>query len=214
LKEKIKQTSIRLFVEKGFMETSIQDIVDELQVTKGTFYYYYTSKEELLTDIHQEYIDAILAKQEEVLSHEEWNWQRKLYEIVYFLISDIENQGPSARIFHRELRNLSGERQQDIIAKRDQFRRNIEHVLKMGAESGEFRRDLQAGIISLAVLGITNWSYEWFNPKGRLSAREVADLFMDMIMNGIRNEDGGSAGRSDGNGESRGSANRKRGAGT
>jgi AcrR family transcriptional regulator len=38
MKEKIIQQSIQLFGEKGFKETSIQDIVDSLSVTKGTFY--------------------------------------------------------------------------------------------------------------------------------------------------------------------------------
>ena len=46
MKQKIKNTSISLFEQKGFAETSIQDIVDSLGVTKGTFYYYFASKEE------------------------------------------------------------------------------------------------------------------------------------------------------------------------
>ena len=38
MKEKITEQSVKLFQEKGFSETSIQDIVDLLGVTKGTFY--------------------------------------------------------------------------------------------------------------------------------------------------------------------------------
>ena len=60
VKEKITAQSIRLFEKKGFTETSIQDIVDSLGVTKGTFYYYFSSKEELLMDIHLGYIDELL----------------------------------------------------------------------------------------------------------------------------------------------------------
>ncbi|KMY53425.1 hypothetical protein AC623_05050 [Bacillus sp. FJAT-27231] len=42
-----------LFVEKGFNATSIQDILDESHISKGTFYNYFTSKSELLIDIFE-----------------------------------------------------------------------------------------------------------------------------------------------------------------
>ncbi|MES9741731.1 helix-turn-helix domain-containing protein, partial [Priestia megaterium] len=52
MKDLMMERSIQLFAQKGFKETSIQDIVNELNVTKGTFYYYFKSKQELLMDIH------------------------------------------------------------------------------------------------------------------------------------------------------------------
>ena len=48
VKEKITEQSIRLFEKKGFSETSIQDIVDSLGVTKGTFYYYFSGSNSLI----------------------------------------------------------------------------------------------------------------------------------------------------------------------
>lgn len=62
MKAKITEHSIRLFEQKGFTETSIQDIVDSIGVTKGTFYYYFSSKEQLLMDIHMDYITKLLEK--------------------------------------------------------------------------------------------------------------------------------------------------------
>ena len=51
MKGKITQVSIQLFEQKDFSETSIQDICDGPGVTKGTFYYYFTSKEELQDEV-------------------------------------------------------------------------------------------------------------------------------------------------------------------
>lgn len=41
----------KLFVEKGYDQTSINDILKIIEIAKGTFYYYFTSKEELLEEI-------------------------------------------------------------------------------------------------------------------------------------------------------------------
>jgi AcrR family transcriptional regulator len=47
--EKILEVSKRLFVEKGFDSTTIQDIVDELGgLTKGAIYHHFKSKEEIM----------------------------------------------------------------------------------------------------------------------------------------------------------------------
>lgn len=186
VKEKITGQSIRLFEKKGFSETSIQDIVDSLGVTKGTFYYYFSSKEELLMDIHLGYIDELLVHQEQILKDTAKCCKEKLFEIVNMLIINITTQGAAAKIFFREMKNLSAERLALIIPKRDQFRLNIEGLIKAGVEKGEFRPELNTPIITMAILGITNWSYQWFNPNGKVSDREVAEIFVEMILMGIQ----------------------------
>ena len=184
MKEKITAHSIKLFEKKGFSETSIQDIVDSLGVTKGTFYYYFSSKEELLMNIHLRYIDELLTRQEEILS-EQSTCKQKLFDIVYMLISSIKSKGASAKIFFREMRHLSDDRLAQIIAKRDQFRMNVERLIREGIDSGEFRKDLNPIIVTFGILGAANWSYQWFNPLGKISDREVAEIFVEMILKGI-----------------------------
>ncbi|WP_053074913.1 TetR/AcrR family transcriptional regulator [Ornithinibacillus californiensis] len=56
-KWKIIDAAHRLFIEKGFHATSIQDILDEAEISKGTFYNYFTSKNECLLAII-EYVEA------------------------------------------------------------------------------------------------------------------------------------------------------------
>src|SRR5699024_4570497 len=88
-----------LFQEKGFNQTSIQDIVKALEVTKGTFYYYFSSKEQLLMDIHHDYITHLLERQERIISKTNMTQKEKLTEIIRLLIMDIADKGPSARVF-------------------------------------------------------------------------------------------------------------------
>ena len=52
-KEKILQTASELFLTKGYEKTSVQDILDALQLSKGGFYHYFESKQALLALICQ-----------------------------------------------------------------------------------------------------------------------------------------------------------------
>ncbi|AZH28185.1 MULTISPECIES: TetR/AcrR family transcriptional regulator [Paenibacillus] len=51
IKEKIVQSAIRLFMEKGYRATSIQDIADDCSIAKGSLYKFFESKEELFVSI-------------------------------------------------------------------------------------------------------------------------------------------------------------------
>lgn len=184
MKQKIIQESILLFDQKGFSNTSIQDIADVLNVTKGTFYYYFSSKEQLLMDIHLDYIEDLLKRQEEIVQ-QEGSYREKLQDMVHLLLADIEIHGPAGKVFFREMRHLGEEHASIIREKRDVFRKTIGSTLQSGIENGEFRKGLQANILSFAILGITNWSYQWYQPAGNIAPKELTNIYVDMVLNGI-----------------------------
>ena len=123
MKEELTKQSVKLFQLKGFSETSIQDIVDAVGVTKGSFYYYFTSKETLLMEIHLRYIDDLLSRQKVILETKDSS-RNKLVNIVSLIIHDIETQRPNGRVYFREMRNLTPENSDIIRAKREKFRLN------------------------------------------------------------------------------------------
>lgn len=188
MKAELIKESINLFVEKGFSATSIQDIVDKLGVTKGSFYYHFKSKEALLMHIHLSYIDDLLKRQKTILETEK-EARGKLVKVVELLIHDIEKQGALGRVYYREIRHLTPENATTIREKRAEFRDRIESIITEGIENGEFRKNLEAKMITFAILGITNWSYQWFNPNGDLSVRELADMYTDFILHGIQSKE-------------------------
>ncbi|MCA1062811.1 TetR/AcrR family transcriptional regulator (plasmid) [Cytobacillus spongiae] len=185
MKEKLTDHAIRLFDEKGFTVTSIQDIVESIGVTKGTFYYYYSSKEELLREIHIRYINELLSKQESILKDDGKSYREKLFDIVHLSIVDIKEQGSSAKVFFREIRHLSQESLEIIEPKRDMYRYNIEALLDDGKRKGDFRKDFDVSIVTFGILGMMNWSYQWYKPDGSKSGREIAGTFVEMILRGI-----------------------------
>lgn len=188
MKEQMMDTIIKLFGKKGFQGTSIQDIVEANGVTKGTFYYYFKNKEDVLIQIHQSFIDHLLDGQGEIQSNEQLSNHEKLYKIVELLIKNIRLNGHSALVFFQEMRHLSEDKTAIILPKRQLFQENIQKVLEDGRDAGEFRKDLRPDLLSYAVLGIANWSYFWYEPDGEVNEEALTKLYMKMIFNGIEEE--------------------------
>jgi len=59
-KQELIDTAERLFLEKGYEQTTVADIVREIEVAQGTFYYYFSSKEEILEAIIEAFPAGLL----------------------------------------------------------------------------------------------------------------------------------------------------------
>ena len=59
-RNEIIETAGKLFEEKGYEQTQVQDIVNKIGVAKGLFYYYFKSKDEVMEELADRYADAII----------------------------------------------------------------------------------------------------------------------------------------------------------
>ncbi|WP_096156537.1 MULTISPECIES: TetR/AcrR family transcriptional regulator [Bacillus] len=66
-KKQVLKKAHKLFVKKGFHSTSIQDILDDSGISKGTFYNYFSSKNELIISIFQLVYDDFEKERNELL---------------------------------------------------------------------------------------------------------------------------------------------------
>ncbi|MBN8235239.1 TetR family transcriptional regulator [Halobacillus kuroshimensis] len=189
MKQEIIQTSIHLFDKKGFTETSLQEIVEEIGVTKGTFYYYFKNKQELLTDIHLDFIEFLLGNQQKILNDTQQDSKDKLHSMIFMVLDSIKYRKKSARIFFREMRNLGPDYLEQIVEKRDQFRVNLQQLVEEGIEKGDFQSSLDPNMVTRGILGMTNWSYYWFDPDREVSAEELTNIYLSMILNGISSKE-------------------------
>lgn len=188
MKDKIINAGIILFDERGFTETSVQEIVDQIGVTKGTFYYYFSTKQELLKDINLLYIEDLIKQQEAILNNKDKNCTMKLHDIVYMVVSNISSKQRNARIFFREMRHLGDNHLENIKMRRNVFRENYQKMIEEGIAKGEFKDSFRPDLLTFGLLGITNWSYYWYNPDGEVNEKELSENYVNMILNGITNK--------------------------
>ncbi|WP_226036326.1 TetR/AcrR family transcriptional regulator [Aquibacillus saliphilus] len=84
-KKKIIEESIKLFAKKGFHATSIQQIVDESNVSKGAFYLYFKSKEDLTVAIFEYYSSVIFERIGKIVANEKDPTQSLIRQTEVFL---------------------------------------------------------------------------------------------------------------------------------
>lgn len=75
-RDEILKTALALFMEKGYENTSVGDIVEKIGVAQGLFYYYFRSKEEVYRAAMEKYADDCTAEMIAILTDGGTLWQR------------------------------------------------------------------------------------------------------------------------------------------
>lgn len=139
-KKEFIETAIELFQTKGYERTSINDILKAINVTKGAFYYYFSSKEELL-DAIIEYLTHEMQTLTKVISHNEnLSSVAKLENIFH----DSNQLRKDNALMYRQLYDLQRKDENAYIAKK--FMQNIlntnvkyiQAIIEQGMEEGIF----------------------------------------------------------------------------
>jgi AcrR family transcriptional regulator len=172
-----------LFDRSGYGNTSMTDIANAVNIAKPTLYHYFRSKEEILYSIHEEFITILLKRQED-RAGTGLNAKELLLEFIADIIGLMDTHRGHVRVFFEHHRELSADAQKLIRHKRDEFRERLVAILEQGVDDGDFR-EIDVRLAAWAVLGMANWTYQWYVQTGTYTARQVAQQFFGFISQGI-----------------------------
>lgn len=178
--------SLKLFERDGFHATSVQKIVDEARLTKGAFYYHFDTKEDVLHEIHDQFIDFQLKRLHSVLDEggEPDEVLRRIMTDV--LIEPISIYRSEISIFMQEHRFLSSKTFASIGRKRDEFEQLVTQVIEQGIEAGAFKPVATPRVLAFAVIGVAAWAHTWLDPRGAMTPRQIGEAFGEIVVDGLR----------------------------
>jgi len=181
-RERILEEAVKLFYERGFTGTTLDDIAAELGVTKPFIYTHFRGKVDLLAALCKPTIELSLEAVANAAAAPGSPTNRLHQAITDFTKVVLQRQANIA-IYFREEKNLSAEGLAEINALRKRFDRVLSDLLAEGIASGEF--DIpDPSLAALALGGMISWAYTWHRPGGRLTidemARQMADLALRM----------------------------------
>lgn len=187
-RERILEEAVKLFYQRGFTGTTLDDIAAELGVTKPFIYTHFRSKTDLLAALCKPTIELSLEAVARAAKSPGSPTARLHRAIVGFAEVVLSRQANIA-IYFREEKNLAPDALTEISTLRKKFDRVLSNMLSEGVSAGEF----DAGDVNLAALaigGMISWAYTWHRPEGRLPLEDVcermADLALQMV--GVRSK--------------------------
>lgn len=184
LRDKIIDTALHLFEEKGFHGVSINEIVKAAGTSKGGFYHHFQSKDELLYVIHDVFITYAIEN-----AHQADRLYTKASERLQAIIKGFVNvfhlYKAHLTVFYQEAIYLPSEYEAIIRKKREEFRLTIQRVIEDGKQQGEFRPEIEVEIVVMAILGMVNWIHKWYDEDGPKTIDQIADIFNDFILRGV-----------------------------
>src|SRR5699024_938149 len=117
VRQRLIHAGLREFEKKGYEGTSVSEIVSAAGVTKGSFYYYFEAKEDLLILIHDEFMDYEHAILDEVEGLE-LDPSRALARVIEGVCRSVEYFKPHITVFFEQRRYLSGRRFERVRERR------------------------------------------------------------------------------------------------
>jgi len=182
----ILTAATKLMRQKGFLGTTVEDLVEAVGVPKGTLYYHIGTKEKLLYRIHEHVTNEGLIRWQAILDESrDQSATVVLEKMIYEHCLIIEAYRDWIAVFTEEMKYLSPSLQSQIRLRRREYQRLLESVLEKGVSDGEFT-NRPIHLSASMIIGELNSMYRWYSPEGRLSARSLADLVCSVILNGVR----------------------------
>jgi len=185
--QEIIAVAARLFKEKGYRATTLEDIAAAVGMLKGSLYYYIRSKEELLYLVVREPVRQAYKKLEEIVNADA-PIKSKIAQAVANHMTLFHQHYPHMAVYLHDYHHLMQKLQKDSIETPKHYQRLWATLLQQGIDAGELRTDLDVKVTGYAILGMCNWVYRWYNPEGKLSAEEIAAIFSTLVLDGLSRE--------------------------
>ncbi len=182
-REGILEAAARIFSEKGFDATSMQDIAEAVHLQKASLYHHFSSKQEILAGILDRALDLLNTRLEEVLAQSLSPDEQLRKAMICYLQTIAENQNLSA-VLLLELRSLDPQLKAKHASRREKFEGLWKDLIIRGRQQGVFQ-EIDPSLTGRAILGVMNWTVTWFRKDGAKTAEEIANLYADLLLNGL-----------------------------
>jgi AcrR family transcriptional regulator len=182
----IATAAAKLFSSKGYIETSGEDIAAAAKMSKSAMYYYFNNKSDILYFIVSTFLDAVLKSLQQDIEVTKDPAER-LRLIIFRHIKTYVDHMYLAKTLLKEAHNLPSAKLRKIQAKERQYFDAISKTILSYAGHDMDKNKLT--ILTFNLLGMCNWNYAWYNPKGVVSGEELSQMIFDIFTGSFWNKE-------------------------
>jgi AcrR family transcriptional regulator len=188
-RQEILRTAARLFQQRGYDATSMNDVAAALKLSKGGLYHHFQSKDEILFEIMDHAMEItqerVIAPVRGIADPEER--LRTLIRLHIELVLSPRDREITVMLHENHplppgLRKRINVRKKEYVHFLEQLMTDVQNKVRK-PQGGKGKVSPRAA--AFALLGMINWIYQWYKPEGDLQAQNLIPQFTELIFGGI-----------------------------
>ncbi|MDI2028735.1 TetR/AcrR family transcriptional regulator [Saccharopolyspora sp. TS4A08] len=181
--ESLLAVAVKLFNERGYDGTSMEDLSRKLQITKSAIYHHVRSKDELLRLAVNRGLDGLFAEADKLESID-GRAIDKLEYLVRASVNVLVEQLPFVTLLLRIRGNTKVEKA--ALARRREFDQIVADLVSKAAADGDLRPDVDPATAARLLFGMVNSLVEWYRPRRGADTETLADTVAAVAFDGLR----------------------------
>jgi TetR/AcrR family transcriptional regulator len=181
-REQILAHAARLFAQRGYPATSMNEVAQACGLSKPSLYHYFRDKYDLLVQIAEGHVSRLEALVVDVhlrsLAPEP-----ALRELIHHLVHAYAGAQDAHRVLTEDVKFLKPEDRARVL---DRERRIVEGFGQaLATLRPELRRESMTTPLTMLLFGMVNWMFTWLHPEGRLTHADMAPIVADLFLGGV-----------------------------
>jgi AcrR family transcriptional regulator len=185
----IAKIAAKIFSEKGYLSASLQDLANEVGITKAGVYHYFRSKEDILAFLILSYSDRFLEiLQDRIKKNEEQglNPQNAFIELMRTYTNYINSDSDQRTIILRERHQLTDKyKVQSLQKEQAMFRLVRNELLKIQ----DLKKSIDPTVITFLFIAMSHWLGYWVKENGKFTLEEIIEQNISIILKGCISND-------------------------
>jgi len=184
-RQEILRTAARLFQQRGYDATSMNDVAAALKLSKCGLYHHFRSKDDVLFEIMNH---AMEMTQERVIAPvlEIADPMERLRALIRLHIEVVLSPGDrEITVMLHENHPLPPTLRKRINHRKKEYVHFVESLIADVQRSRGLKGSVSPRAAAFALLGMINWIYQWYKPEGELQANNLIPQFTDLLFGGI-----------------------------
>lgn len=179
-KEQILLTAITVVNQRGYDGATMEEIAAELLMTKGSLYYYFKSKSDLMYQCHSFVLSQATIELENDLDGE-GSAEEVLRRMIATHIDYAIDEKETFNMIIEPRKIFDEDQLEQVLKLRKDYAGLFDRIIERGVTSGEFHVT-ETIIVRMMILGAMNWIQQWYRPNGRILKDELKKHFGDYIV--------------------------------
>lgn len=179
----IVEHAAALFAERGFLGASIADIAEVCDTSKSLVYHYYASKEDILFDVMHSHVEALLVAAEAIHAGK-GSAASKMRALTQEFLRLYVGAAARHKVLLNELERLPRKRRDTIVGMQRRLT-DIVAYLVSEIQPALSKRSALRFPATMLYFGMINWTHIWMDPKGRAKPARIAELAVNIFLDGL-----------------------------